>query len=112
MKPLPTNSGGGGVRGVDVVGRVEALQRADDLLRLGVVVGLAGVGARDPADDVGLRVDARRREVAHRPPGHERLADRLPRPGRELRGGDDRVGERGLEDADGLGRSRAAASTA
>ena len=52
---------------------------------LGVVVGLAGVGARDPAGDVGLGVGARRRQVAHRPARDERLADRLPGADRELR---------------------------
>src|SRR3712207_7022344 len=42
-------------------------------------------------------------QLPHRPSGDERLAGRLARAGRELRRGEDRVGERGLEDADGLG---------
>ena len=59
--------------GRDPVGRVEAAHQVDDLARRRVGVRLAGVGARDPAQHVGLRVGSRRREVAHRPPGHERL---------------------------------------
>ena len=77
-------------------------QLVDDRRAPGVVVGLAGVGSRDPGDDVGLGVGARRRQEPHRPARDERLADRLPGPGRELGGGEDRVGERRLEDADRL----------
>jgi hypothetical protein len=64
-----------------------------------VVVRLAGVGSRDPAGDVGVGVGAGRRQVAHRAALYERLAHGLARPDRKLRGGEDRIRERLLEDA-------------
>src|SRR5437762_1659849 len=71
---------------VDVVGRVVALEVVDDRVRVGVVVGLALVGAGDPARHVGVRVAAGGRQVAHRTAGDERLAGRLTGSRRELGG--------------------------
>ena len=59
---------------VYVVGGVVAGEEANDRVDVGPRVGLARVGARDPGDDIGLRVSLRRRQKAHRPPGHERIA--------------------------------------
>ncbi len=54
MKPLATNSGAGAVDESIQYARVVALEHVDHRPRVGVVVRLAGVGARDPARDVGL----------------------------------------------------------
>ncbi len=90
-----------------VVGGVEARQLLDGAASGAIGVGLAGARAGDPAGDVGLRVGPGRGQVAHRPPRHERLAGRLPRPDRELRRGEDRVDDGGLLDPNRLGRHRA-----
>ena len=47
--------------------------------------------ARNPAADVRVGVQSRRGEEAHWAAHHERLADRLPRPGLCLAGGVDPV---------------------